>query len=72
MPDITLTIPTKQAARVIHALCVAGGKPEEDAANAREAVIEFIKATVHNVETSEAEQAVRDKIVEPDVERIVT
>ena len=72
MPDITLTIPTKQVTRVIHALCVAGGQTVENPANARKTVIDFIKATVANVEVSEAEQAMRDQIVEPDIEGVVT
>ena len=71
MADITLTIPTEHLPRVVHALCKAYGL-DETGPNAKEAVINFIKATVHNIETSEAEQAALEALVDPDTEGIVT
>ncbi len=66
MAIIEITIPTQYVTRVTHALSVSAGKPDS-AANARQALIDHIKATVRNVEQSEAEQAALDSIVEPDV-----
>ena len=42
MADITLTIPVGKEARVIHALCVSVGEPDETPANAKAAIIEHI------------------------------
>ncbi len=61
MADITLTIPPAFEERVIHALCVQGSTPtepiEETGANAKAAIIEYIKRLVWRVETQEAEAA---------------
>ena len=54
MASITLTIPPDKVNRVVHALCAAAGNPVENAANAKQAIIDWIRTTVTNVETSEA------------------
>ena len=72
MAEIILTIPTEHVPRVVHALCKAYGKDPENAANAKEAVIGFIRATVRNVESAEAERSALDVLTEPDTEGIVT
>jgi hypothetical protein len=58
MATIELVIPVDKEARVIHALCVSGGFAVENAANAREALINHLKKVVWRVETQEAEAAV--------------
>ncbi len=57
MAKITLNIPAGKVARVIHALCVAGGYETENAANAKKALIAHVKTVVWRVETQEAEAA---------------
>ena len=68
---VTLTIPSIAVDRVVHALCRAGGHEVETPANARRVIIDFIRATVRNVETSEQEQAAIANLQEPDTEGIV-
>jgi len=71
MADVTLTIPPAHVARVVHALCVSAGLPESNA-NAKKAIIKHIKATVHNVERGEAEQAALAAVTDPDTDGITT
>jgi len=66
MAKIELTIPASKVARVIHALCIAGGFEDETAKNAKRAVIDHIKRTVWRIETQEAETAAANKIVTDD------
>jgi len=49
MATVNLTIPGAQVQRVVAALCAAAGV-EATAANAKQAIIDHIKATVSNVE----------------------
>ncbi len=70
MATINIDVPAANSSRVIHALCSAAGL-EESPANAKEAVLAWIKATVANVERAEAEQDL-PTIDEPDVETIVS
>ena len=72
MATVTLTIPTAAVGRVVHALCTAYGYEVENAANAKQAIIDHIRATVRNVEQSEAEQAALAALVEPDTKGMVT
>lgn len=64
MPIISIDIPAEQATRVAEALCRAAGLPVSQA-NAKAALIAHIKATVANVELSEAEKVARSAIVAP-------
>ncbi len=70
MATISINVPAASVSRVTHALCAAAGL-EESPANAKEAVLAWIKATVANVERSEAEQDL-PTIDEPDVATIVS
>ena len=72
MAEITLTIPTAHESRVVHALCVSAGLTDETAANAKAAIIRHIKATVHNVERSEAERVALAAVPDPDTDGITT
>ena len=54
MAPITLTIPEDKVTRVVHALCAGAGNPVESPANAKRAIIDWIRTTVANIETSEA------------------
>lgn len=54
--QMTISLPSAQVPRIIHALCAAGGRPES-APNAKQALLDWIKATVRNIEQSEAEAA---------------
>lgn len=67
---ITLTIPDAQLPRVRAALCADAGLPDSNA-NAKEAVIQFVKATVARVEYAAAVDA-RAAVVPPDTTGIVT
>ena len=69
---VTLTIPSVAVDRVVHALCRAGGQEVETPANAKKVIIDFIRATVHNIEQSEAEQAALAAITEPDTRTVVS
>ena len=71
MPQVTIDIPAKHGARVVHALCVSAGL-EETPANAKAAVVEHIKRTVANVEESEARQAAEANLVAPVVDDVVS
>jgi hypothetical protein len=70
MAIITLTIPDAVLPRVRTALCSKAGLPESNA-NAKQAVVDFIKATVREVEYYAAVSA-QPPIPEPDVSSIVT
>lgn len=70
MASITLTIPDAALPRVRAALCSNAGLPDTNA-NAKEAVIRWIKATVQDVEYYAAVNA-RPTISQPDVTDIVT
>ena len=70
MATITLTIPADKVDRVVHALCAAAALPETSA-NAKQAIINWIKVTTANVERSEAEAA-RPAVAEPDVAGLAT
>lgn len=52
---ISVTVPAAVATRVIAALCAAGGYPVTPT-NAQKAVLDYITATVRNVELSQAQQ----------------
>ena len=66
MPDIKLTIPAGKIDRVVHALCVASAYEKENAANAKQALIDHIRRTVWRVETQDVEQAAADTVVRDD------
>lgn len=51
MAQFTLTIPDANVTEVIDALCKAGGYDVVSDANAKAAVIDWITATVRNVQT---------------------
>lgn len=70
MATITLTIPDAVLPRVRAALCTHAGLPDTNA-NAKEAVIMWIKDTVQAVEYEAAVQA-REAVAESDVDGIVT
>ena len=53
---VTFTIPSAQVPRVINDLCVAAGLPVS-AANAKQAVINWVAATCQNVDNAVAQQA---------------
>jgi len=71
MATVTLTIPSQHVDRVVHALSVSAGLPET-VANAKQAIIMHIKATVHNVERGEAEAAALAALPDPDTDGITT
>jgi len=60
MATIELTIPAGKLDRVIHGLCATAGIAVEDesAAEAKTALIRYIKRAVWRIETQEAEAAV--------------
>lgn len=70
MATITLTIPDAVLPRVRAALCTQAGLPDSNA-NAKEAVIMWMKATVQAVEY-QAAVAARADVVQSDVTDIVT
>lgn len=70
MATITLTIPNAAVPRVRAALCAAAQLPETDA-NAKQAIVDWVKATVALVENTAAGQA-RPPIVEADVSGVVS
>lgn len=72
MAIVSLDIPTAAVTRVVHALCVSAGLKPENAANAKQALIDHIRATVRNVESSEAQAAAQVAIVEPVTTGIVS
>ena len=53
MATIQFTIPNAELNRVVAALCAAAGVPAS-AANAKQAVIDYVRSTVRNVEMSTA------------------
>jgi hypothetical protein len=64
MADFTITIPDGIMVTVIACLCAAGGVTDSaniNAEHAKQTVIDFITATVHNVQTMQAQ------VVPPDV-----
>ena len=71
MASVNITIPTQHVSRVVHALCHSAGL-EENAANAKEAIMEHIRRTVANVEESEARQAAEANRVAPVVDDVVS
>ena len=71
MASITLTIPADKVNRVVHALCAGAGNPVENPANAKQAIIDWIRTTVANVETSEA-LALLPPPVAPDTEGMIS
>jgi hypothetical protein len=48
MPDVTITIPPGQVARVTEALCVTGNKSPISAANAQAVLREWVRDTTVN------------------------
>lgn len=70
MASITLTIPDAELPRVRAALCTAAGLSDSNA-NAKQAVINWVKTTVREVEYNAA-VAARPPIVDPDLSGIVT
>lgn len=70
MASITLTIPDASLPRVRAALCANAGLADTNA-NAKEAVIMWVKATVQAVEYENA-VAARARVVPSDVDGIVT
>lgn len=61
LTTFSVDVPTALVSRVTAALCAAGGYPVS-VENARQAVIDYITATVLNVEQSRAEQAAVDAV----------
>ena len=53
---VTFTIPAAQVSRVVNDLCVAAGLPVS-AANAKQAVINWVTQTCINVDNGAAQQA---------------
>lgn len=70
MATITLTIPDAVLPRVRAALCTKAGLPDSNP-NAKQAVVDWVKATVREVEYYAAVNA-QPPIVEPDVSGLVT
>jgi hypothetical protein len=70
MATITLTIPDAVLPRVRAALCARAGLPDTNA-NAKEAVIRWMKDTVSTYEY-DAEMSAYAATVVPDVDTIVT
>lgn len=64
MPLITLDIPAQQMARCVDALCAAAGLPPTPA-NAKAALVQYVTATVRNVERGRAEADARKAVVVP-------
>ena len=65
MATISLTIPDAQLARVRAALCAQAGLPETNA-NAKEALIQWVKQVVRGIE-HDAAVAAQPAIVDTDV-----
>jgi hypothetical protein len=58
MADLTITIPDGIMDDVVACLCAAGGVTDSadvNAENAKRTIIDFITATVHNVQLSQAQ-----------------
>lgn len=53
---ITITIPTADTNRVVHALCKVANQAET-AANAKQTVVSYIIGVVRNIEMAEAQTA---------------
>lgn len=70
MASITLTIPDAALPRVRAALCASAGLPDSNA-NAKEVVVEMVKAVVRSVEYGAAVKA-QSPVPEPDVSGVVT
>jgi len=70
MASINLTIPDAQLPRVRAALCAQAGLAESNA-NAKEALIQWVKQVVRGYER-DAAVAAQPPVVEPDVSGIVT
>ena len=68
----TLTNPSNEVGRVDHAISRAGGQEVATDESAKKVIIHCNKATVRNVEQSEAEQAALATIIEPDTRTIVS
>ncbi len=64
--NVTITLPAAQVSRIVHALCVASGLPESPA-NAKQALLGWVKQTVRNVEMSEANSAALAAVTVNDV-----
>lgn len=71
MATITLTIPDAVLPRVRAALCANAGLPDSNA-NAKEAVIRWMKDTVQTVEYNDAMRAASSAVILSDVDGIVT
>lgn len=71
MATITLTIDDAVLPRVRAALCAHAGLPESNA-NAKAAVIAWVKDTVKTAEYNAAMQAASAAVVQTDVDDIVT
>ena len=56
MAVISITIPDAVAPRVVKALCDSGGFSVANGANAKQALVNYIKTTLANVETGKATQ----------------
>lgn len=70
MATININVPDATASRVVHALCKSAGL-EESSANAKKALLDWIKATVYSIELFEGEES-RPIIPNPDVAQIVS
>ncbi len=70
MASININVPDATAGRVVHALCLYAGL-EETPANAKKAVLIWIKRTVSDLELFEAERA-QPPIADPVVDTIVS
>lgn len=70
MATITLNIPDAELARVRAALCAAAGL-EESNANAKQAIVQIVRATIARVEYAAA-IAAREQVVEADTTGLVT
>lgn len=71
MATVTLTIPDQYLDRVVTALCAGAGVPATPA-NAKKALLEFVRTTVRNVEQAAAVDAAAAAVTPPDVSGIVS
>lgn len=63
--DITVTITEAEQQRVCNALCVASGLPAADSESPKNAIVGWVKATVENVNRSEAAREGKEAEVKP-------
>ncbi len=71
MLPITINIPNDEKARVVDALCAAGGWTSDKGSKEaffKNVLIDYIVNTVRNVEQTQAEQVLQDQVVVVDLD----